>query len=337
MAVRSRGQKWQADFMVAGKRYRREFDQKTEAEAWELQSRAHLLTGLVVETTKGVPGPSPSTISGLVRFVSTHHWRDKKASETLSRNAELFAEHVGLNVAVAEALSTGRIAAYCQDMERRGRSGSTVNRHLSSISVLIKFARSQQLLTITPVLSWRKEGDGRLRYLEQWEFDKIVETLTHWGLHRDVVFYRFLVDTGARLSEALKLTWQDIDLDRKVITLVDRKSGSTTGTPLTSASTIGLAGLKHGPAGQLRGPFADFSKGGQTHLWRRLQTHLPFLVDCVPHHVFRHTTASWLVQRGVDLFRVMQFMDHASVQTTQRYAHLAPKHLAEAIKALEET
>ncbi len=48
-------------------------------------------------------------------------------------------------------------------------------------------------------------------------------------------------------------------------------------------------------------------------------------------HDLRHTCASWLVQAGVPLLTVRDFLGHSTVAVTQRYAHLAPQHLQDAI------
>ncbi len=41
-------------------------------------------------------------------------------------------------------------------------------------------------------------------------------------------------------------------------------------------------------------------------------------------YYLRHTYASWLIQDGVPLTRVCELLGHASIQMTERYAHLEP-------------
>lgn len=51
-------------------------------------------------------------------------------------------------------------------------------------------------------------------------------------------------------------------------------------------------------------------------------------------HDLRHTYASWLVQSGQSLAAVRELLGHSSLTVTQRYAHLAPEHLREAVNGL---
>ena len=56
-------------------------------------------------------------------------------------------------------------------------------------------------------------------------------------------------------------------------------------------------------------------------------------IDCRWHDL-RHTCASWLVQAGVPIYTVAQMLGHSSTAVTQRYAHLTPHNLTEAIERL---
>jgi len=51
-------------------------------------------------------------------------------------------------------------------------------------------------------------------------------------------------------------------------------------------------------------------------------------------HDLRHSFASRLVQRGVDIYTVKEQMGHAVISVTMRYAHLAPSHLHAAVERI---
>lgn len=56
-------------------------------------------------------------------------------------------------------------------------------------------------------------------------------------------------------------------------------------------------------------------------------------IDCRWHDL-RHTFASWAVQAGVPLYTVAKILGHSTTAITQRYAHLAPQDLADAMSRI---
>lgn len=52
-------------------------------------------------------------------------------------------------------------------------------------------------------------------------------------------------------------------------------------------------------------------------------------------HDLRHTFASWLVSEGVELIKVRDLLGHSSITMTERYAHLMPNRLHEAVAVLD--
>lgn len=142
----------------------------------------------------------------------------------------------------------------------------------------------------------------------------------------------FLVNTAARFGEAVQARWSDFT--DSTVTFWETKAGLPRTIPLTDAARAAADRQhEHSPVG----PFVDIKYANFLYAWKkaRKQAGLEKDPQVVPH-ILRHTCASRLVQAGVDIKRVQEFLGHKTISMTLRYAHLAPNHLNECAQALNQ-
>lgn len=237
-----------------------------------------------------------------------------------------------------DAILDGKPAAgICQDdldhlvstMRSRGNSNATINRKLSALSKLLKKGLKTGEVRSLPEIRRLKEKAGRVRFLEYHEEEALFSAIreqSDWYFQLSV----FLVDTGARLGEAIGLRWNDINKHRATFWLT--KSGRSRTIPLTSRACTAVTGN----CARSQGPFADIKPSQYRATWNEAKKSVGLSddPDIVPH-ILRHTCASRLVRGGVDMRRVQTWLGHQSLQMTMRYAHLATDDLDSCVPILE--
>lgn len=142
----------------------------------------------------------------------------------------------------------------------------------------------------------------------------------------------FLFSTGARLGEAIRLTWSDVDLGRRHVILRDTKNGETYGAHLGDLAFEEIANLPGG-----RHP--DRQIFGYTHRrsirWalaaavKKAKLKKPFTA-----HLARHSFATWLRRNGEDLKKIMEVGRWKDVKSVMRYQHVASDEQKAAIARL---
>ncbi len=173
-----------------------------------------------------------------------------------------------------------------------------------------------------------KVDNQKTEFLTEDELSRLMETLDTWPCRDSVAFIKFALFTGLRRGELFKLTWDDVDFDRSMVTLMHPKGGKTMTIPIGREAVSVLRALKQtstfvfpGDHGKQR---TDF-KGP----WGRIRTAAD-LPDGFRFHGLRHHFASTLVSNGVDLGVVRELLTHKHVGTTERYAHFAPASMRDA-------
>ncbi len=208
---------------------------------------------------------------------------------------------------------------------QNGNRNSTINRKFASLSKILRKHYRNGGLHAMPDFKKLPERNARLRFLTHEEEAQLLRKLEA----EDRQYARlscFLVESGARIGEALKLNWSDIDAG--YVTFWETKSYRPRTIPLTQRAGRMLKEVRKVGGGHKSGPFHDVAYSKFRRAWNTSKERTEMRDDpqVVPH-VLRHTCASRLAQSGVDIKRIQEFLGHRTLSMTLRYAHLSPRHL----------
>jgi site-specific recombinase XerD len=183
--------------------------------------------------------------------------------------------------------------------------------------------------------SKREKRESGNRFRQERKYDLKPEVQTYSDYLTPMVL--LAMHTGMRRSELFSLTWENLKLKgtpQLTVLAAHAKSGKTRHIPLNKIAVDVLQTW----AGQNTQSGLVFPKPDGTPLksiktaWGKLISDAK--IKDFRFHDLRHDFASRLVMNGVDLYRVKELLGHGSIEITQRYAHLAPHTLAEAVEVL---
>ncbi len=151
--------------------------------------------------------------------------------------------------------------------------------------------------------------------------------------HRDAICLELLYGAGLRVGELCSLKWEDVDLPGKIARVLG-KGGKTRFCPIGGVAAKLLLKWRDEYANPTsRSDYILHSDRGKPLYPRYVQKELKLYlirsglpINITPHKL-RHTFATHLVNRGVDLRSLQEMMGHASLSTTQIYTHLNTRQL----------
>lgn len=187
-----------------------------------------------------------------------------------------------------------------------------------------------------------KENNTRIRYLTDEEEQRLLVALPEY-LRPLIVT---AIHTGMRRGELLALGWPDVDFVSKTITVRRSKSGYGRFIPMNDVvfKTLGRLCLERSQESSGNGNTPKAADGlvftareggylqNLNRYWYKALRKAG-LKD-FHFHDLRHTFASRLVMRAVDLYTVQTLLGHRTAAMVQRYAHLSPEHLRKAVERL---
>jgi len=198
-------------------------------------------------------------------------------------------------------------------------------RRLSSVKSLLSFAHETGYLVFNvgaAVKPPRRPKRLAERILSQ---DEVYALIQAAAPGRDRTLLRFLYLSGARITEALQLRWNEVHMepDRLLVTL-HGKGGKTRHVPLPVTLIRDLEVLQKTRLSELVFESVRGRPLSQDVAWDIV--HTAAIAAALPHlpspHWLRHAHASHALRRGAPPHLVQATLGHASLTTTSDYVHV---------------
>ena len=237
------------------------------------------------------------------------------------------------------AITHKKIAEYKVLRYGEGAKPATINKELAMLSKAFSLAvREWEWVKENPVskVTKERENNKRDRWLVHDEEKKLLENSAQWL--KDIIL--FALHTGLRKDELLSLQWSRVDLFRKTIIIQETENGKPLTIPLNRIALDIL--MEKAQVENLKSDLVFLSDAITKICYQNLTRAFNIAIERAGiqdfhFHDLRHTFATRLAQRGVDIYKISKLLGHVSITMTQRYAHHCPESLREGIAVLENS
>jgi integrase len=221
----------------------------------------------------------------------------------------------------------------------RNLSPATFNLELRTLKAIFNVAKRWGYLEVNPFnqISKLKVEERRL-FMTDNELQLFFSTLAdeqrtaskdshRKNLLLSMQYYEFLLSTGLRRDEGLKLQKKNINYDQNIIFIEKTKDKETRLIPLTDRARDIIDSLDETL-------FSKLSASYVTHMFAKICKKAN--LTGFKLHSLRHTFATRLIDLGVDVLIVSKILGHSDIRTTMIYAKVRLEAMRNAVKLLEE-
>lgn len=234
------------------------------------------------------------------------------------------------------------IAAFLRWLEQeRGCCAATRNQRLAALRAFARYARTQHpayLFESQKImdLKAKKASVPTVAYLSPNDVQSIfaqIDTSTKYG-RRDMTLLCLMYDSGARVQEICDLRVRDIRLQKPSTVTLTGKGSKARFVPIMTSTANALA-IYFSDNSLSRPEKADqplflnhqrgkLTRAGVAYILKKYfdsaRKTNPTLPQKISPHVLRHSKAMHMLQAGVNLIYIRDFLGHVHVETTEIYA-----------------
>ena len=216
--------------------------------------------------------------------------------------------------------------------QERKNSNAVVNQKMGYLRVVLQEMEEDGFIEMIKMPKPRPTKNSKVHYLTE---DMEKELLDYFSVHSKKAFHivSLLIDLGCRVNELLELEKRFVDFKNNQINFNERKNDKAVAVPMTQRVRW-IMNLYYYDVDDTDRLF-DINYSELNAIWQKARRDLGYAdKKFYTIHLCRHTCASRLVQRGVPILLVKDWLGHEDIENTMIYAHLAPKALHSVVEVL---
>jgi integrase/recombinase XerD len=238
--------------------------------------------------------------------------------------------------------TTQELELWIAELRAQGLAPSTVARRIAAVRT---FFRHQVLLgdrTDNPAadLDLPRRTRRLPRTLSPGEAERLIDAAAGTAPRalRDLALVELLYGAGLRVSEAVGLVRNAVDLEQRLVRCIgkgDKERIVPIGRQAAEALRRYLAhgrphlDTRHRPELFLNARGGPLTRAGAFLIIRRLAAKAGLEPGRVHPHLLRHSFATHLLEGGADLRSVQEMLGHADLSTTELYTHVTDRRRRE--------
>ena len=212
-------------------------------------------------------------------------------------------------------------------------SNAVVNQKMGYLRVVLQEMEEDGYIEMIKFPKPRPTKNSKVHYLTKDMEKELLWYLTNIEQRKARDIVACLIDLGCRVNELLGLEKRFVDYENNQINFNERKNDKAVAVPMTDRVQEVLE--PYYKSCNDTDKLFDVNYTWLNSIWQYARKNLGYAdKKFYTIHLCRHTCASRLVQRGVPILLVKDWLGHEDIENTMIYAHLAPKALHSVVEVL---
>lgn len=284
-----------------------------------------------------------NAIQDFIHYLTVERGLSANTTESYSRDLKQFEAYVQpLGITNLVHADKTAVMGYLIAMQKKGRSASTLSRHMAAIKAFFRYCLTEGLIAKDPTVNL--ESPRPQKKLPQILALEEVECLLNIPMKnnrtglRDKAMLELLYATGLRVTELISLDISNVNLEMGFVRCFG-KGAKERIIPLGSIAAKHIEEYLHTGRPKLvkkpgeTGLFLNhhgkqMTRQGFWKLIKKYANEVGITKEITPH-TLRHSFATHLLENGADLRSVQEMLGHSDITTTQIYTHLTRGKLRE--------